>query len=208
MHSRYGPSFRSSAKSALHRRASTGTVTHPSRLPATGPTDHCPRGTLTHKVVAPLQGAPKPDPNPRQIRASFSKARTKSSKGNPWISFAKLSPIKALRRPPRAFGPFLFLRRFPLKGGRGRSRVIPQRPQSGRSGNHKPHSLDLERLWIPGQTCGLPGMTVWRGRLGFVSFLLVFVSGSSVSRSKRRAGAFFLSRTLGRICPTRRPRSR
>ncbi len=38
---------------------------------------------------------------------------------------AELSPIKALRRPPRAFGPFLFLRRFPLKGGRGRSRVIP-----------------------------------------------------------------------------------
>src|SRR5271165_4967870 len=62
MHSRYGPPFRSSAKSALHRRASTVTVTHPSRLSATGPTDHRPGGTLTHKVVAPLQGAPTPDP--------------------------------------------------------------------------------------------------------------------------------------------------
>jgi hypothetical protein len=38
--------------------------------------------------------------------------------------------------------------------------------------------LILERLWIPGQTCGLPGMTVWRGKPGFESFL-VFVSGFS-----------------------------
>ena len=35
-------------------RASTRTVTHPSRLIATGPTDHCPDGTCTHEVIAPF----------------------------------------------------------------------------------------------------------------------------------------------------------
>ena len=54
LYTRYGPSIRSTARSGLCRRASTRTVTHPSRLPATGPTDHCPGGTSTHEVIAPF----------------------------------------------------------------------------------------------------------------------------------------------------------
>ncbi len=45
-------------------------------------------------------------PNSSQIRASSSKARPNFNQGNPWISFAKSSLIKGLRRPPGAF--FLF----------------------------------------------------------------------------------------------------
>ena len=58
-----------------------------------------------------------------QIRASSSKARTKYSKGNPWISFAELSLIKALRRPP---GPFFIFAPLPaLKEATGRRRRCP-----------------------------------------------------------------------------------
>ena len=43
---------------ALSRRLSAAswadTVTQPSLLPATGPTDHCPGGTCTHEVNAPF----------------------------------------------------------------------------------------------------------------------------------------------------------
>jgi len=54
LHSRYGPSIRSTAQGGLCRRAQTQPVTQPSLLPATGPTDHCPGGTCTHKVNAPF----------------------------------------------------------------------------------------------------------------------------------------------------------
>ena len=54
LYSRYGPSICSTARSGLCRRASTGPVAQPRRLPAIGPTDHCPGGTGTHKVIAPF----------------------------------------------------------------------------------------------------------------------------------------------------------
>jgi hypothetical protein len=54
LHSRYGPSFRSTAQGGLCRRAQDQPVTQPILLPATGPTDHCPGGTCTHKVNAPF----------------------------------------------------------------------------------------------------------------------------------------------------------
>jgi hypothetical protein len=51
-----------------------------------------------------------------------------------------------------------------LKGGCGRSVARhSRRPQSGGrkadDRESKPHLLHLERRWIPGQPCGLPGMT-------------------------------------------------
>ena len=58
-----------------------------------------------------------------QILASFSKARTKSSKENPWISFAESSLIKGLRRPPGPF--FIFCAASRLEGGDGRRRRCP-----------------------------------------------------------------------------------
>ena len=54
LYTRYGPSIRSTARSGLCRRASIQTLTQPNRLPATGPTDHCPGGTFTHKSTTPL----------------------------------------------------------------------------------------------------------------------------------------------------------
>ena len=45
-------------KGSLCRRASIQPVTQLNRLPATGPTDHCPGGTFTHKVIAPFGDAP------------------------------------------------------------------------------------------------------------------------------------------------------
>src|SRR5271165_4317483 len=54
LHTRYGPPIRSTAQGGLCRRASIRTVARPRRLPATGPTDHCPGGTCTHKVIAPF----------------------------------------------------------------------------------------------------------------------------------------------------------
>jgi hypothetical protein len=48
----------------------------------------------------------KSNPNPRQIRASSSKARPNQSQENPWISFAESSLFNNLRRPPGPF--FLF----------------------------------------------------------------------------------------------------
>jgi hypothetical protein len=51
--------FARAPESALCRRASPGTVARPRRLPATGPTDHCPGGTLTHKVIAPSGTHPR-----------------------------------------------------------------------------------------------------------------------------------------------------
>ena len=54
LYTRYGPSIRSTAQGGLCRRASTRPVTQPNRLPATGPTDHCPGGTSTHEVIAPF----------------------------------------------------------------------------------------------------------------------------------------------------------
>jgi hypothetical protein len=59
LHTHYGPSIRSTAQGGLCRRASIRTVTQPHRLPATGPTDHCPGGTSTHKVIAPFGDAPE-----------------------------------------------------------------------------------------------------------------------------------------------------
>ncbi len=55
LHTRYGPSICSAAKSGVRLRAPTRTVTRPSRLIATGPTDHCPGGTSTRKVIAPFR---------------------------------------------------------------------------------------------------------------------------------------------------------
>jgi len=54
LHTRYGPSIRSAARGGVCRRASMRPVTQPHRLPATGPTDHCPDGTCTHKVITPF----------------------------------------------------------------------------------------------------------------------------------------------------------
>ena len=54
LHSRYGPSIRSAAQGDVCRRASILSVARPHRLPATGPTDHCPGRTCTHKVIAPF----------------------------------------------------------------------------------------------------------------------------------------------------------
>jgi hypothetical protein len=54
LHSHYGPSSRSPARGGLCRRASIQPIAQLSRLPATGPTDHCPGGTCTHKVIAPF----------------------------------------------------------------------------------------------------------------------------------------------------------
>jgi len=54
LHTRYGPSIRSAAQGDVCRRVSTRPVARPHRLPATGPTDHCPGGTCTHKVIAPF----------------------------------------------------------------------------------------------------------------------------------------------------------
>ena len=48
LHSRYGPSDRSTAQGGLCHEASTRPVARPRRPPATGPTDHCPGGTFTH----------------------------------------------------------------------------------------------------------------------------------------------------------------
>ena len=59
LHSRYGPSIRSPAQGDVCRRASILPVARPHRLPATGPTDHCPGGTCTHKVIAPFGDAPE-----------------------------------------------------------------------------------------------------------------------------------------------------
>jgi len=50
----YGPSICSTAQGGLCRGASARMVTHQSRPPATGPTDHCPGGTCTHEVIAPF----------------------------------------------------------------------------------------------------------------------------------------------------------
>ncbi len=54
LYTRYGPSIRSTAQGGLCRRASIRPVTQPHRLPATGPTDHCPGGTSTHEVITPF----------------------------------------------------------------------------------------------------------------------------------------------------------
>jgi hypothetical protein len=54
LYTRYGPSIRSAAQGGVCRRASIRPVTQPHRLPATGPTDHYPGGTLTHEVIAPF----------------------------------------------------------------------------------------------------------------------------------------------------------
>jgi len=54
LHTRYRPSIRSPAPGEVGRRASTRPVAQPHRLPATGPTDHCPGGTCTHKETAPF----------------------------------------------------------------------------------------------------------------------------------------------------------
>jgi hypothetical protein len=54
LHSRYGPPIRSAAQGDVCRRASILSVARPHRLPATGPTDHCPGRTCTHKVIAPF----------------------------------------------------------------------------------------------------------------------------------------------------------
>ena len=43
-----------SAGAGFCRRASIQPIAQLSRLPATGPTDHCPGGTCTHKVIAPF----------------------------------------------------------------------------------------------------------------------------------------------------------
>ena len=59
LHSRYRPSIRSAAQGDVCRRASILPVARPHRLPATGPTDHCPGGTCTHKVIAPFGDAPE-----------------------------------------------------------------------------------------------------------------------------------------------------
>jgi hypothetical protein len=55
LHTRYRPSIRSPAPGEVCRRASTRPVAQPHRLPATGPTDHCPGGTCTHKETAPFE---------------------------------------------------------------------------------------------------------------------------------------------------------
>jgi len=47
IYSHYGPSICLTAQGGLCRRASTRPVARQSRLPATGPTDHCPGGTST-----------------------------------------------------------------------------------------------------------------------------------------------------------------
>src|SRR6476660_2808191 len=44
-----------SAGAGFCRRASIQPIAQLSRLPATGPTDHCPGGTCTHKVIAPFE---------------------------------------------------------------------------------------------------------------------------------------------------------
>ena len=54
LHSRYGPSVRSTARGGLCHGASIRPVTHSHRPSATGPTDHCPGGTFTHEVIAPF----------------------------------------------------------------------------------------------------------------------------------------------------------
>src|SRR5215472_10166458 len=48
LHSRYGPLDRSTAQGGLCRKASTWSVTQPSRLPATRPTDNYLDGTYLH----------------------------------------------------------------------------------------------------------------------------------------------------------------
>ena len=58
LYSRYGPPVRSPTQGGVCRRASIRPVTRSHRLPATGPTDHCPGGTSTHKVIAPFGDAP------------------------------------------------------------------------------------------------------------------------------------------------------
>lgn len=55
LHTRCGPSIRSTAKSGLCRSAQTRPVTQPSLLPATRPTDHCPGGTFTREANAPFR---------------------------------------------------------------------------------------------------------------------------------------------------------
>ena len=54
LHTRHGPSIRSAAQGGVCRRAPIQPVAQPNRLPATGPTDHCPDGTYTHEVIAPF----------------------------------------------------------------------------------------------------------------------------------------------------------
>ena len=70
LHTRYGPSIRSPAQGEVCRRASIRPVTQPHRLPATGPTDHCPGGTCTHKVIAPF-GAHRRTTEPTRRSTAF-----------------------------------------------------------------------------------------------------------------------------------------
>jgi hypothetical protein len=75
-------------------------------------------------------------------------------------------------------------------------------PQNGRSGIHKPQPLDLERLWIPGQTCGLPGMTVWWRKPDFLSFLLSSFRGPPVTCIEGLAPFPYRGRSGAVLSPT------
>jgi len=68
LYTRYGPSIHSTARCGLCRGASACSVTRPNHPPATGPTDHCPGGTCTHKVIAPFGAHRSHTEEPRRTR--------------------------------------------------------------------------------------------------------------------------------------------
>ena len=106
LHSRYGPSVRSPAQGGVRRRASIQPITQPNRLPATGPTDHCPGGTFTHKSTTPLGRtrdrreaslcASRGAGRARSVRSKQARRATK----NLLCGLCASSAISALNRPP------------------------------------------------------------------------------------------------------------
>jgi hypothetical protein len=115
---------------------------------------------------APSEAKSKPTPNPGRVQQRL----TPTPKA---VLFQRLSPA--------------------LKETSGnRSRVI----RDGRKADDREPISRIRLTWsdsgFPGQTCGLPGMTVWRGKPGFVSFLLVFVSGSSGLTKQAQGWRLFL----------------
>ena len=106
LYTRYGPSIRSTARSGLCRGASIRPVTQPHRPPATGPTDHCPGGTSTHKVIAPFGDAPEITESHRVPPRSYA-LRAERHFPSRWLSVAlnlgdlRVEPCFAARAPLR-----------------------------------------------------------------------------------------------------------
>ena len=109
LYTRYGPSICSTARSGLCRGASIPPVTQPHRPPATGPTDHCPGGTSTHKVIAPF-GAHRRSRRATECHRDYYALRAERHFHSRWLSVAlnlgdlRVEPCFAARAPlPRAF---------------------------------------------------------------------------------------------------------